>query len=210
MRVTVAALLAAGLLAGCGEAPPSEPLAGITVPARTADPSTSTTSPSASAAPSTPAAATGRPSPAGTRQPSGPPTSSEASEPSGPTARPSTSRPSSAPARPAPRTVEDPLAELDVEDQRGDGRSVTVAEAMLSRGAGWVVVRSSSGQILGAAPVRQGTRLLRVVLDRPATSGVLRAELRKDDGDGQFRASTDRVVTDDGERVSETFEYVLE
>jgi hypothetical protein len=127
-----------------------------------------------------------------------------------PTARPSTSRPSSAPARPTPRTVEDPLAELDVEDQRGDGRSVTIAEAMLSRGAGWVVVRSSSGQILGAAPVRQGTRLLRVVLDRPATSGVLRAELRKDDGDGQFRASTDRVVTDDGERVSETFEYVLE
>jgi hypothetical protein len=101
-------------------------------------------------------------------------------------------------------------SELDVEDQYGDGRSVVVAEALLARGAGWVVVRTSSGQLLGVAPVRQGTRLLRVVLDRPAPGGLLRAELRKDDGDGRFRAATDPVVTDDGEPVSETFEYVLE
>lgn len=209
MRLTVVALLAASLLAGCGEAPPAEPLAGITVPARTADPSAdpSTSSPSASASPSTPGATAAPPSPSTTRPPSGP---SPSSEPTQPPARPSTSRPPSAPSRPVPRTVEDPLAELDVEDQRGDGGSVTVAEAVLSRGSGWVVVRSSSGRILGTAPVRQGTRLLRVVLDRPATTGVLRAELRKDDGDGRFRASTDLVVTEDGERVSESFEYVLE
>jgi hypothetical protein len=109
-----------------------------------------------------------------------------------------------------PASVEDPGAELDVDDQRGDGRSVVVAEATLARGSGWVVVRAHSGEVLGAAPVRRGARLLRVVLDRPATSGVLLVELRRDDEDGRFEPGQDPLVTEDGEPQRETLRYVLE
>lgn len=106
----------------------------------------------------------------------------------------------------APATVRDPNADLEVEDQSGDGRTVRVDEVEASA-PGFVAIWTLDGVLLGSAPVRPDTVLLRVRLDADAGNRELRAVLYRDNGDGRFDPSADPVVTESGERVQETFEY---
>jgi hypothetical protein len=122
----------------------------------------------------------------------------------------SPSTPTTAPGA-AAGTVVDALAELEVEDQRGDGAGVRVSFARLSSGAGHVAITTRDGQLLGSAPVTQGAQPVTIPLSpRVTASGELLAVLHGDDGDGRFDATTDPVVVDDdGEREAEDFDYVL-
>jgi len=126
---------------------------------------------------------------------------------------------STSPTPTAGDTVADDDAELDVEDQRGDGRSVAVEEVQLTSGSGFVAVYTRDGQLLGSAEVGRG-RTLTVELDEPIpATGEYRAVLFADDGDGTFDAETDpRVVEaddddddqdDDEDAVDDEFDYRL-
>lgn len=158
--------------------------------------------PAPAAAPEAPASSAAAPAPATS---SAPPSASSS---------PSTS---SSPTPSAGATVADDRAELDVEDQRGDGRSVDVEEVRLTSGTGFVAVYTRDGQLLGSAEVGGG-RTLTVDLDDPIpATGEYRAVLFADDGDGSFDAETDpRVVEgdddgddDDEDAVDDDFDYRL-
>ena len=127
---------------------------------------------------------------------------------SSPSAGPSAAAPTGS-AAPAGETVTDAGAELEVEDQSGDGRGVQVESVRLSNGAGHVAVQTRDGQVLGSAPVTQGSQPVTISLDPPVTgSGELLAVLYADDGDGAFDPARDALVLDDdGEREAEDFDY---
>lgn len=116
-------------------------------------------------------------------------------------------------AAPVVAVVRDAAAEVDVEDQRGDGTTVAVQEVRLPTSDGHVVVIDPrSRAVLGSAPVTAGTtRTATVRLTTPVqASGELVALLYADDGDGRFDPTTDAgVVDDDGEAVDEDFEYTV-
>jgi hypothetical protein len=93
-------------------------------------------------------------------------------------------------------------AELEVEDQRGDGRTVAVQEAKTTSGTGFVAVYRGD-QLLGSVPVGSGA--LTVQLDTPVpATGELEAVLFADDGDGQLDAAKDSRLED------EDFDYTLQ
>ncbi|HVL84314.1 MAG TPA: hypothetical protein VM367_08550 [Pseudonocardia sp.] len=104
--------------------------------------------------------------------------------------------------RPAP--VGDPGAEVDADDQTGDGASAVIREARVSAGPGWVaVLTDDDGVLLGSAPVEPGVSgPVTVPLTEPPPAGddELTAALYLDDGDGVFDPATDpRVLDDDGD-----------
>lgn len=133
---------------------------------------------------------------------------------------PSTSPSASASASPSASTSPSPStsatpgtggrdeADLEVEDQRGDGRTVAVEEASAASGTGFVAVYTRDDQLLGSAAVTGGP--LTVELDErvPAT-GQLRAVLFGDDGDGTFSPETDPRLSANGAPVDEAFDYTL-
>lgn len=118
------------------------------------------------------------------------------------------------PTLPAGGEVEDPAAELDLEDQSGDGSAVVVEEVGLATGHGLVVVtRAGDTTPIGAAVVRDGGVLgLTVVLDERLTSDErIRAVLYVDvDQDGAFDPAKDSVVVDDdGDIEADDADYRL-
>jgi hypothetical protein len=114
---------------------------------------------------------------------------------------------------PVAAVVRDRAAELDVEDQRGDGRSVRVREVRLTSGTGHVVVIDPRTRaVLGTLAVGSGTaRDLTVPLGEPVSrTGELVALLHADDGDGAFDPASDGAVADDdGDQVDEDFDYTV-
>lgn len=128
--------------------------------------------------------------------------------------------PSSSPSASGGPTVDDDRAELDVEDQRGDGRSVDVEEVRLTSGTGFVAVYTREGQLLGSAEVGGGRTLTVELEERIPATGEYRAVLFADEGDGTFDPETDpRVVEgdddgdddqdDDEDAVDDEFDYRL-
>jgi hypothetical protein len=115
---------------------------------------------------------------------------------------------SPAPTNPAADTV----ADLEVEDQYGTGQDVTVTSVMLGRGPAWLVVSDLGGNVLGTKKVSPRTQPVTVQLQPPVTvSQELIATLYLDDGDGRFDAERDTVMVDEeGETVSEDFDYVVQ
>lgn len=114
--------------------------------------------------------------------------------------------------RPAPSgTAVDPVADVEVEDQSGDGTEVIVSAIAMSRGNGILVIRDAAGQVLGVADVSPATQPVTIRLDRPVTtSQELVATLYADDGDGRLERKQDQPLLDDeGEAVSEEFDYVV-
>jgi hypothetical protein len=113
-------------------------------------------------------------------------------------------------------TVLDTTAEVEVEDQAGDGRSVEVEQVRPGAEPGFVVVYDAGRVVLGSAYLSTGVRALAMELDTPVRAGQqLVAALFRDDGDGTFDPRTDRLVVEeddddpDGEPVTEDFDYVL-
>ena len=106
----------------------------------------------------------------------------------------------------------DSIADLEVEDQWGDGAEVTVTSVMLGRGPAWLVVSDMGGNALGTKQVSPRTQPVTVTLQpRVATSQELLATLHLDDGDGRFDPQSDTMMVDEeGETVTEDFDYVVQ
>lgn len=107
-------------------------------------------------------------------------------------------------------TLADELADLDVEDQRGDGRSVLVDEARSGQAVTLIGIYDAGQNLLGSDEVRSGSQPVTVELDRPITSSQeLFAVLHADsNGNGKLDAD-DAVLVEEGEQVTEDFDYVL-
>jgi hypothetical protein len=117
-------------------------------------------------------------------------------------------------AEPVAAVVRDPEAEVEAEDQSGNGSEVTVEEVELSSGPGHLVVVARESQtVLGTSAVRPGSEssiavTLAPPLDRDQTLAVM---LFADDGDGRFDPATDgRIVDDEGEPVLDDLDYRLQ
>lgn len=114
---------------------------------------------------------------------------------------------------PAPTNpAADSIADLEVDDQVGTGTEVTVTSVMLGRGPAWLVVSDLGGNVLGTKKVSPRTQPVTVTLQPPvAVSQELIATLYLDDGDGRFDAKRDTpMVDEEGETVSEDFDYVVQ
>lgn len=110
-----------------------------------------------------------------------------------------------APAVPTP--FRDNEAELDAEDQVGDGRTVMVDDVQLTRTDGFVTVcMLDSNRLLGSSPIARSTddRPVRVRLDEPITTTTrLLVVLYADNGDGHFDWATDPRVSGDDDDVAD-------
>ena len=93
-------------------------------------------------------------------------------------------------------------AELEVEDQRGDGRAVTIEEATTAPGTGFVAIYQGD-QLLGSVPLASGPLTVQLDTRVPAT-GELSAVLFGDDGDDKFDAAVDPRLDE------EEFDYSVE
>jgi hypothetical protein len=106
--------------------------------------------------------------------------------------------------------VVDESADLDVEDQVGDGRQVRLDGVRAGSAAGFVAVYDAGWILLGTTPVTPGVQPVTLTLTQSVRSGQeLVAVLHRDEGDGAFDAATDPVVVADGEPVAEDFDYIL-
>lgn len=116
--------------------------------------------------------------------------------------------PAPAPTNPAA----DSVADLEVDDQLGNGRSVTVTSVILGRGPAWLTISDLGGNTLGVKEVSPRAQPVTVKLQPPVTmSQELVATLYLDDGDGSFDAERDTLMVDEeGEPVSEDFDYIVQ
>ncbi|WP_300007404.1 hypothetical protein [Pseudonocardia sp.] len=128
------------------------------------------------------------------------PTATTAASPTATTAASPSAAPTAAPVAP----VSDPGAEVDADDQSGDGTTAVIREARITVGPGWLAVRSdddNGGRLLGSAAVAPGqTGPVTVTLTEPVPSGDdddLTVVLHTDDGDGVFDERLDPRVLDD-------------
>ena len=113
-------------------------------------------------------------------------------------------------------TVVDNSAEVDVEDQTGDGRSAQVEEVRIGAEPGFVVIYDPGQSVLGWTYVPSGVRGVTVELTTPVqASRELVAALFRDDGDKEFDPQVDPLIVeqddDDNETepVTEDFDYIL-
>jgi hypothetical protein len=111
----------------------------------------------------------------------------------------------STPAVPAP--FRDDHADLDVDGQTGDGRSVVVDEVQLALTDGFVAVCTlDSNLLLGSSPIARSNdeQSLLVTLDEPITTTTrLLVVLHADNGDGYFDWATDPRVSGDDDDITD-------
>ena len=108
-----------------------------------------------------------------------------------------------------PESAIDRFAEIEIEDQSGDGISVLIDEIQISAGNAFLVIYDSSGMVLGSTLVTPQSQPVRLRLDLPIeTSQELEAALYLDDGDGKLSINDDIPIYDDErELVHEDFYY---
>lgn len=111
-------------------------------------------------------------------------------------------------------------AEVSVQDQSGDGATVTVPAATISGSNGWVAIHQveggQPGPVVGAAYIPEGSsQNVTVTLDQPLTSSqTLSAMIHTDDPADQLYtfpedSSTDPPVTVNGQVVNQPFQFTL-
>lgn len=107
--------------------------------------------------------------------------------------------------------VSDDYAELEIEDQSGSGLEVSVEEASVSLGYGFLVVMNKAGEVLGYSVVSPDSQPVAVSLKNPLSSSQeLIGELFFDNGDGVFSPGLDNpILNEEGESVREDFYYSL-
>lgn len=105
--------------------------------------------------------------------------------------------------------VSDSFAELDFDDQTGEGQLIEVEEVRLSLGLGFVVITDQEGDVLGYATATPDSQPVSVSLsDRVASSQELIGILFLDNGDGEFSIQSDSRIRDgEGELIEEDFYY---
>lgn len=105
----------------------------------------------------------------------------------------------------------DPLADLDIDDQVGDGRSVVIEAVDTDLRAVHIVIETRDGQILGSDLRTAGLQPVTLRLDQVVFEPTeLVGQMLADDGDGILEVGVDRpVIDDEGEQVAEDFDYVF-
>lgn len=121
----------------------------------------------------------------------------------------------------SPTTIESPnvttgsfndtFAELELEDQYGDGTRIAIEEVRISFELGYVGVFDLEGYLLGFAKVTNQSQPVAINLEKALSSSTkLLAKLYADNGDRTFDPSTDLpVLDDDREIIIEDFDYQL-
>lgn len=106
----------------------------------------------------------------------------------------------------------DPVADLEIEDQTGDGSEVTVSSVALGRESAILVITDLTGDILAVKQVSPRTQPVVVPLAQKVdTTQELVGTLYLDNGNGDFDAAADTpMVDEEGEPVSEDFDYVVQ
>lgn len=107
--------------------------------------------------------------------------------------------------------ISDGFAELEIEDQTGDGTAVSIEEARQSLGNALLVVFDSTGKVLGTGFVRINAQPVSIGLEPPLLeTQKLMAQLFLDNGNRSYDPGTDTPILDhDGDLVRETFDYIL-
>lgn len=105
----------------------------------------------------------------------------------------------------------DPAADLDIDDQVGDGRSVVIEAVDTDLRAVHIVIETRDGQILGSDLRTAGLQPVTLRLDQVVSEPTeLVGRMLADDGDGILEVGVDRpVIDDEGEQVAEDFDYVF-
>lgn len=100
-------------------------------------------------------------------------------------------------------------AELSIEDQSGNGKTVVIDEFEVNIDHLWLVICTEGGQVLATLLTTTESKPVTVTLSRPITKDQeLVAYLYLDDGDGRFEATQDsRVYEEPGELIEEDFDY---
>jgi hypothetical protein len=103
----------------------------------------------------------------------------------------------------------DRSAEIEIEDQIGNGELVFIEEIRVGRANSFLVIYDSTGTVLAANLVSPQSQPITVRLERPLTkSEKLEAVLYLDDGDGEFNLDKDSPLVDaENEIVHEDFDY---
>ena len=103
----------------------------------------------------------------------------------------------------------DARAEIEIDDQTGDGRSVMIEEIRVGREGTFLVIYDGSGLVLGTTEVSPQSQPVTVELAvELETSQELQATLYLDNGDGVFDLNSDRPLLDyEGELIHEDFYY---
>lgn len=108
-------------------------------------------------------------------------------------------------------TATDPIADLEVDDQFGNGTEVAVTSVLLGREPALLVITDMTGQVLGVKEVSTRSQPTQVKLQTPVTaSQELIASLYLDDGNGRFNPDDTPLLDEESERVSEDFDYVVQ
>lgn len=104
-------------------------------------------------------------------------------------------------------------AELEIDDQMGDGTSVQIREIETSLQAGLIVIFDSTGSYLGEAIVSSTVQPVSIELATPiASSQELVAQLFSDNGNGVFDSKDLQVIESEDneiEIIDEDFEYEI-
>ena len=116
--------------------------------------------------------------------------------------------PSPKPTEP-PNPVFDNSAEIDIDDQRGDGRFIEIDEVEVGLGQSWLVIFNESGDIVASALVSPSVEPVSVlIISRLTNSQTLTAYLYLDDGDGVFDRFDDPLIRESPEKsLQEEFDY---
>lgn len=107
--------------------------------------------------------------------------------------------------------VTDPRADLDIDDQVGDGRTVVVEAVETDLSAVHLVIETRDGRILGSDLITAGLQPVTLRLDQAVPEPMeLVGRILADNGDGILEVGIDLpVVDDEGEHVTEDFNYVF-
>lgn len=103
----------------------------------------------------------------------------------------------------------DPRAEIDIDDQSGDGSRIILDEISVGRNNAYLVIYDSRGQVLATALVTPFSQPVSILLNKPLTvSQELQAALYLDDGDGNFELDEDQpLIGEENKLAHEDFDY---
>lgn len=108
-------------------------------------------------------------------------------------------------------SVTDASADLDIDDQAGDGRTVIIESVDTDLQAVHIVIETQDGQVLGSDLRTAGLQPVTMRLNQMVPESMeLVGQMLADDGDGILEIGIDGpVIDDEGEQVAEDFDYVL-
>ena len=110
-----------------------------------------------------------------------------------------------------PPPVTDPRADLDIDDQVGDGLTVVMEAVDTDLTVVHIAIETADGVLLGSDLRTEGLQPVTVRLDQPVPGPMeLVGRMLSDDGDGILELGVDRpVIDEEGEQVAEDFDYVF-